>query len=421
VRLASSGNDFWDYMVGVYYKDQNTDTVFNANAVRLDVLGTGFATESVIPVNANDFAIFTFNTFYLSDTLQLEAGLRWTDYDNHRRTDVFYDGLTYVPPPLADFEDQIDAGFAAAFPLIAIPESETDPQDDSWTGSLKLRWDWTDDVSLYGSYNRSYRNGGISIVPGPAGELIGLDNLLYDSEDSDAFELGFKSRLMDGRASLNGALYYQAFSDYQGFVRNIEVLDDLGVPQNVPGGLVFNGDAIIWGVEFEGRILLSERWNAGASISYSKGEWDDAVQPCNDREAGESLGSCDIDGEALGGEPEWSASLNSEYFFPLDSTEIYVRGLFKYTDDRLNTDGSAGIGITAEEFESYQTLDLFLGWRSNEFTWDVSVWAKNVTDEDEIIYQRGPDAYDVTLSDGSYTQTNILKERTVGMTARYNF
>jgi len=421
LRLASSGNDFWDYMVGVYYKDQNTDTVFNANAVRLDVLGTGFATESVIPVYANDFAIFTFNTFYLSDTLQLEAGLRWTDYDNHRRTDVFYDGLTYVPESLKPFEEQIDAGFAAAFPLVAIPESETDPQDDSWTGSLKLRWDWTDDVSVYGSYNRSYRNGGISISPGPAGELIGLDNLLYDSEDSDAFELGFKSRLMDGRASLNGALYYQAFSDYQGFVRNIEVLDDLGVPQNVPGGLVFNGDAIIWGVEFEGRILLSERWNAGASISYSKGEWDDAVQPCNDREAGESLGSCDIDGDALGGEPEWSASLNSEYFFPLDSTEIYVRGLFNYTDDRLNTDGSAGIGITAEEFESYQTLDLFLGWRSNEFTWDVSVWAKNVTDEDEIIYQRGPDAYDVTLSDGSYTQTNILKERTVGMTARYNF
>ncbi|MEH6634609.1 MAG: TonB-dependent receptor [Halioglobus sp.] len=422
LRLASLDNDFWDYMVGVYYKDQNTDTVFNGNSLQfVGPLAIGYGTKTIIPVNANDFALFTFNTFYLTSTLQLEAGLRWTDYDNFRRTDVYYAGLTYVPPPLAPFASVIDAGLSAAFPLEAVPDSETDPQDDSWTGSLKLRWDWTDDISLYGSYNRSYRNGGISISPGPAGELVGLDNLLYDSEDSDAFELGFKSRLLDGRATLNGAVYYQAFSDYQGFVRGIEVLDDQGIPQNVPGGLVFNGDANIWGVEFEGRILLTETWNAGGAVSYSKGEWDGATKPCNDREPGESLGSCDIDGDALGGEPEWSVSLNSEYFFPLDSTEIYVRGLFKYTDDRINTDASAGLGNTTDEFKSYQTLDMFVGWRSNEFTWDVSVWAKNVTDEDEVVFQRGPDAYDVTLSEGSYTQTNILKERTVGMTARYNF
>ena len=422
LRVASLDNDFWDYMVGAYYKDQNTDTVFNANALQfVGADAIGFRTKSIIPVYANDFALFTFNTFYLTNELQLEFGLRWTDYDNHRRTDVFYDGLNYVPPPLADFEDAIDAGFAANFPLIAIPDSETDPQDDAWTGSLKLRWDWTDDVSIYGSYNRGYRNGGISISPGPAGELVGLDNLLYDSEDSDAFEVGFKSRLLDGRATLNGALYYQAFDGYQGFVRGIEVLNEEGIPQNVPGGLVFNGDANIWGVEFEGRILLTETWNAGGAISYSKGEWDGASKPCNDREPGEAIGSCDIDGDALGGEPEWSVSLNSEYFFPLDSTEIYLRGLFKYTDDRLNTDASAGLGNTKDEFKSYQTLDLFVGWRSNEFTWDVSVWAKNVTDEDEVVFQRGPDAYDVTLSEGSYTQTNILKERTIGLTARYNF
>jgi iron complex outermembrane receptor protein len=44
-----------------------------------------------------------------------------------------------------------------------------------------------------------------------------------------------------------------------------------------------------------------------------------------------------------------------------------------------------------------------------------------VTDEDAVIYQQGPDQYDLAISGGSYTQTNILPERTVGMTARYNF
>ncbi len=420
LRVASMGNDFWDYMVGLYYKDQNTDTEFFANS-QVFPTGLGFATQSVIPVYANDAAIFTFNTFYLTDSLQLEVGLRYTDYDNFRRTDVFFSGLNYLPPSLEIFEDAIIADFESRFPLVAVPESETDPQDDAWTGSLKLRWDYTDDISVYGSYNRGYRNGGISISPGPGGALVGVDNLLYDSEDSDAFELGFKSRLLDGRATLNGALYYQKFDGYQGFVRGLQVLDAEGAPVDVPGGIVFNGDANIWGVELEGRILLTETWNAGGSMSYSKGEWDGASKPCNEREPGETLGSCDIDGDALGGEPEWSLSLNSEYYFPLESTELYVRGLFKYTDDRLNTDASAGLGNTMGEFKSYQTLDLFAGWRSSSFTWDVSVWAKNVTDEDEIIFQRGPDQYDNQLSGGSYTQTNILQERTLGMTARYNF
>lgn len=421
LRVASIGNDFWDYMVGLYYKDQNTDTEFLANS-RSFPTGLGFRTQSIIPVYANDAAIFTFNTFYLTQSLQLEVGLRYTDYDNHRRTDVFFDGLNYIPPALEPFEDAIIADFESRFPLVAVPESETDPQNDAWTGSLKLRWDYTDDISVYGSYNRGYRNGGISISPGPGGELVGVDNLLYDSEDSDAFELGFKSTLLDGRANLNGALYYQKFDGYQGFVRGIQVVDDTtGDLVDVPGGIVFNGDANIWGAELEGRILLSETWNAGGSLSYSKGEWDGASKPCNDREPGETLGECDIDGDALGGEPEWSLSLNSEYFFPLESTEIYVRGLLKYTDDRLNTDASAGLGNTVEEFDSYHTLDLFAGWRSNSYSWDVSVWAKNVTDEDDVIFQRGPDTYDVQLSGGSYTQTNILKERTIGMTARYNF
>ena len=172
-------------------------------------------------------------------------------------------------------------------------------------------------------------------------------------ETSDAIELGAKSTLWDDRATLNIALYYQKFDGYLGFTRGVQVLDNAGEPVDLPGGFVYNGDANIWGIEFEGKV--------------------------------------------------------------------YLRGLFKYTDDRLITDASAGIGNVRREVSSYQTLDLFTGLRSNDFAWDVSLWVKNVTDEDEVIYQQGPDQYDIALSGGSYTQTNILRERTFGMTARYNF
>ena len=420
LRLASQDNDFWDYLVGVYYQDQNTDTTFYANSVLLTQLpGVGFKTKSVLPVNANNFAIFTFNTLQLTQDIQLEAGLRWTKYDGYAQATVNYAGAN-DPGPLPSKEVVNDL-FAPRFPIVGISNPNTNA--NAVTGSLKLRYEWRDEVSLYAAYNRGYRPGGTSIVPSPNIEFLPDPEafLTYDEETSDAIELGAKSTLWDDRATLNVALYYQKFDGYLGFTRGIQVLNDAGEPVDLPGGVVYNGDANIWGIEFEGKVLLSERWDAGGALSYSKGEWDGATQPCNDRVGNEVIGSCDIDGQPIGGEPEWSLSLNSEYFYPLKSTELYLRGLFKYTDDRLNTDASAGIGNVRSEFSSYQTLDLFTGLRSNDFAWDVSLWVKNVTDEDEVIYQQGPDQYDIALSGGSYTQTNILRERTFGMTARYNF
>ena len=420
LRLASQDNDFWDYLVGVYYQDQNTDTTFYANSVLLTQLpGVGFKTKSVLPVNANNFAIFTFNTLQLTQDIQLEAGLRWTKYDGYAQATVNYGGAN-DPGPLPS-KKVVNDLFASRFPIVGISNPNTNA--NAVTGSLKLRYEWRDEVSLYAAYNRGYRPGGTSIVPSPNIEFLPDPEafLTYDEETSDAIELGAKSTLWDDRATLNVALYYQKFDGYLGFTRGIQVLNDAGEPVDLPGGVVYNGDANIWGIEFEGKVLLSERWDAGGALSYSKGEWDGATQPCNDRVGNEVIGSCDIDGQPIGGEPEWSLSLNSEYFYPLKSTELYFRGLFKYTDDRLNTDASAGIGNVRSEFSSYQTLDLFTGLRSNDFAWDVSLWVKNVTDEDEVIYQQGPDQYDIALSGGSYTQTNILRERTFGMTARYNF
>lgn len=422
-RLSSLDNDFWDWIVGAFYLDQETDTDFSSN--RSVAGGISFNSFGVIPVDRKEWALFTHNTFYLTDATSLEVGLRYTDYDSFRRADVFYGGLNYVPSFYPEFlVPIIEAGIAAAFPIEGVSEEFQTTEEDAVTGSLTLRHEWTDNTTVYAAYNRGYRPSGISINPTPAIQFLpnGEADVVHDEEKSDSLEIGFKGRYLDGRATLNGALYYQAFDGYFGFVRGVQVLDDMGEPQDISGGLIYNGDATIWGLELEGQYLLTENWVAGGAFSYAKGEWDDGAEaPCNDREPGEVLGFCDIEGENLGGEPELTVSLNSEFFVPFSSTEWYVRGLYKYTDERDNTDASAGLGITRATFEDTHVFNLYTGLRSSDYTWDVSLWAKNLFDSDEVTFEQGPDQYDIAASGGSYTQSNIQQERTIGITARYNF
>ncbi len=253
--------------------------------------------------------------------------------------------------------------------------------------------------------------------------------LLYDEEDSTAFELGFKSRLMDGRATLNGSLFYQQFDGYIGRVTGLQIDEGAGTGtenlSNIAGGLVYNGDATVYGVEFDGQFLISENWFLGGSMSYAQAEYDDGAQaPCNDREPGEAIGLCDIGGTAISPEPELSVSLNSEFSVPFGANEWYLRGLLKHSGDRKNLTGSAGIGNVVDEFDAYTVFNLFTGVRAAEGQWDISLWAKNLTDDDTVVIQEGADATDIAATGdgiGSYTRMQLVKERTIGLTGRFNF
>ncbi len=427
LRLSSNGNEFWNYMVGLYYNDQKTSTEFVSNTTQLfGPAGISFSTDGYLPVNSKELAVFTFNTLELTEDLQLEVGLRWTEYERFRAGTINFGQINDLPP--VPFLQQIALFIPRAFPLEAISVKNQETKENAITGAVKLRYALSDDMSIYTAYNRGYRPSGISIVPSPNVRFLPNreDDLLHDEEISNAIEVGFKSRLLDGRATLNGAVYYQQFDDYLGFTRGVQVIGAVQGrtgPVDLAGGLIFNGDATIYGLELEGQMLLTESWVAGASFSYAKGEWDDgATKPCNQRNPGEVLGSCDIEGDAISGEPELSLSLNSEYTWSLENTEIYLRGLYKFTDDRLNTEASAGIGNVTDFYDAYSVLNLYIGWRSSDNQWDITVFAKNVLDDDTVNFQQGPDQYDLALSggDGSYTQVNLVPERVVGMTVLYN-
>jgi outer membrane receptor protein involved in Fe transport len=396
LRLSNTDGEFWDYIVGAYYDNAKADTVSERYSN-----GTNQA-NTFVPIESTTTALFVHNTFHLTDSTDVEVGLRYQDQERDQRADVF----------LPNLEDPL---------LVFISDEYVNEKSDAVTGTLRLSQHLNEDVMVYGAYNRAYRPGGITVTP----TQINEEDLLFAEETSDTFEIGAKSTLMDGRLQLNGAAFYQMFDGFQAYNENVVATGADGQPVNIKGGITHNGDATVYGFEGDFNLAAAEGWFIGGSAAIVDTSFDSGVQgPCADEKqlvgaAPRTVAKCDIGGTQLSAEPQWSVSLNSEYSLAVgDVGEYYLRGLYKYqgkkTYDLLD---DADIG-------AYGVLSLYTGLRAADGQWDVSIWAKNLTDEQQLArssnYEFSNDPA-VGVLETDYRKGVMIPERTIGLSFAYNF
>jgi iron complex outermembrane receptor protein len=402
LRIANNANESWEYMVGVYY--ENSDVEFTQD--NYVPPGHPLAPGSQLlrfPVELDRYGVFTHHKFTLADDWTLQIGARWQEQDSDR--DLYIEGGP-IGLPAAGIEP-------GQLILQILSEDNQDYDDDSVTGEVTLQYQFEDNVMVYGHVGTGWRPGAITVT----GAALPEEVLLFGSEDSISYELGFKSTLMDGAMRLNGALFFQQFDDYIARTGALSILDVGGVVRT--GGLTVNGDAEVWGFELELDASLADNWSLGGSLSYTEGEWDDGTEiPCNEFDEngapvipdGQPVALCDVGGDPIGPAPDWTASINSEYSIPFDSFEGFGRVLYTYTGERHNAD----LG----DLDSYQVVNLYLGIRKEQ--WDVSVYAENVFDEEEI--RTGTFATQtVRRRVTGYGQRWPIRQRLLGVSASYRF
>jgi len=400
IRLSTTEPYFgmWDFMVGGFYKDHNLDTHF----FRWLSPGSSLAIDApAIPADREEYGIFNHNTFEITDFSRVQLGIRWSEIERTNRYD-----FNII---------NVNTGDIVAGPISSIPDNLATETENKWTGSLKYLHDLNDEIMVYASLDSSFRPGGMTIEP----RLTDPDDLLYDEETSWAFEIGFKSELWDQRLQLNGAAFYQEFDGY--IKRATGVLIDSdgdGIGDARASGIMFNGDAIVSGAELEATALLSENWTASGGITYVDAKYDDAEVPCDGKPGDytSAIHTCNSDGR-IGDEPNWSASVHSQYTVPMGELEGFVRGLYRFTGNRVddNIKSTGRNGTTG----SYATLNLFVGVRDNAGTWEASVFANNLFDRDAETTKTAEEV--MNGMDTGYRQADIIPERTFGLTARYNF
>ncbi|MYH32571.1 MAG: TonB-dependent receptor plug domain-containing protein [Gammaproteobacteria bacterium] len=191
LRLACDCPDY-EWIAGLYYFGEDKEEALGLPAINFGGAFNIFATNETTA-----WAGFGELTWHFSDRLDGIVGVR---YSSEEKDDWNLRGLTG-----GNFDGLFGASDPRAFSFSFPPRMTTDDWN-AFTPKLGLKYDYSDDIMIYGTLTRGFKSGGTNSLSGdPA----------FDPEYLWSLEVGSKSTLADGRAIANASAFYYDYTDLQ--------------------------------------------------------------------------------------------------------------------------------------------------------------------------------------------------------------
>lgn len=197
VRVASAPGGTIEWLAGLFYFNSTNEIFYRAGGRLLGETGPLIVGVIETDVDNTSYAAFGSVTWNVNDAFRLRAGGRYTRDEIQARR-VAYD----LPGALR--------GSSAIIGSVAGDTTESGEVDDfSW--KLTAEYDVTPDVLVYGNVARGYKGPGLA-----SSGIINPDiDPLIRPETVMAYDIGVKSTLWNGLATINLAAFYEDFSDFQ--------------------------------------------------------------------------------------------------------------------------------------------------------------------------------------------------------------
>jgi iron complex outermembrane receptor protein len=244
------------------------------------------------------------------------------------------------------------------------------------SGRANLAWQVDDALLSYVSAAYGYKSGGLNMsgLPLDAANRPALATAIIDDERNTTLELGLKSTLLQGRATLNLAAFHTRVRDYQtNVVSSLETAALRSYPANVPEVRVRGLEADLLAAPVDGLTLR-------ASLAYADGQHRDyPAGPCPLELQTAGTAACDLSGTRLPGLSRWVGSIGVDYRLPLGRGEL-VWHLDALARSGYNSD-TAGSRYTA--IAGHALANASLGYQFQN-GWFVDVFARNLFDREYL-------------------------------------
>ncbi len=392
LRLSGS-SDAFNWVAGFYYLniDSSSDNGLKIPAGSVAIAPGGGPVDVGVDaeLKTNSYSVFGQTEWEFAPRLKLVTGVRviWENKDAIVEQNLYasLDARTvHQGAPIVQI-GPID-------PLTGFPTTFNGAINDThWAGKAQLEYHATDNFLLYGGVSRGVKAGSFNApIDGGLALPDEFASLPYDREVLVSYEGGFKATIMDGRARLNGSLYYYDYSDYQAFLFT-------GV-----SGLVINADAKNIGGEIE---FQANPMN-GLDIILGLAVMDATVKDVPLRVAGPIVR--DVDPVYA---PELQANAIIRYEWPFLGGKASILGSFSYSDEySYNLRNFA-----ADAFDEYYLLNSRLGWASPDDRWELAFSVNNITDE-----RIGIQGFDLATLCGC-NEVSYQPPRWYGLNVRLNY
>lgn len=394
---ATVGLNYTEDEKDAYYRQTNTDAFSAVDLVALG-FGQGLAGAGVNP--QDPAAIAAFAQANPAVFAAIQAGAQ----DPALNPLLGLQALQFLPPFL-DFPNSVEDGSSS---------------DNSTTHTLRLAYDMTDNINVYGSWATGFKAtswnlsrdsrpfatdftpGSAAIQPVPSSPIrdagLAVNNLTTGTryagpEDSEVFELGVKGAF--DTFAFNLAIFDQTIEGFQS-----NAFTGTGF------ALANAGEQSTTGAE------LDVTWSPTDALTLTfAGTF---LDPVYDSFTGAASG--DLSGQTPSGIPDVATSMGFNYDFSIKNWDSYVRADWQYSadtdffDDPANQALLESVGYSREVNE----INASAGFE-NDHGLSLSFWARNLLDEQRI-----------TTSFPSVAQAGSLsgypsQPRTYGATVRKRF
>jgi iron complex outermembrane recepter protein len=343
---------------------------------------------------STSIALFTNNTWRVTDQFELTLGLRYTMDD--KSLDALQQNIngngntctaaqgnagaigqalapTGTPAQQAAAAGGILGVFCLPFSNSAFnnrPISES-TDDSELTGTFKAAYRLNDSVMFYGSYARGYKSFGYNLDRvHRTGTITPVSTLFFPSEYVDSYELGAKMTLLDRTLLLNVTYFDQTFENFQ-----LNTFNGVGftvepIPELTSRGI----DAdMVWftpveGLSFQGGLTYTD-------AEYGVFTAADLVDPNNFPAA--SL----LPGSRPSFAPEYSASLSVNFERNLGNG---LRGGFSLAGKYMSEYNTGSDLSPFKLQDAFTTVNGRITLGSEDERWTLDIWAQNLTDEEYL-------------------------------------